>query len=578
MLTSGVLARRVFLASALVAVGGGARTADAQRVLGTVRDSASREPLAGAVVTLLGASNAVITRGLTDARGQFRVDLSPAIQRFRVVRIGFRPREIAAPISSADTIRLTIDLAGLPSMLEPFEVRANSRCPRRSDDAATFALLEQARAGLLATVVSRQTDPAAMVRLTFDRLLDGTSDRIAHHAVRLDSAGATEASFFASHSAADFVRDGFMDDDAGLQRFYAPDARVLLDEAFASGYCFRVQHAPASRPNEIGLGFTAAARRAMRVDVDGTLWIDTVARALRDVEFRYDGLPDAVMRLHPGGTVSFREVVPGLVLVDRWTLRLVGAVDDTVPNPSAHGDPMVRTTFYLREEGGVLAHARWPDGRRWDAMLGRFTGRALRSDSTPAVHVVLALVGAPYTAGETARDAGTPYRVTTDARGSFQIPDLLAGPYSVIVIDPQLVPIDYQPPTGFAFVAHDGSTATGTVSADRFEDVIYGRCLAHPKFGRADSALVFGRAMTAAGQPVAGVDLTLDWREARPPAKWHPTASYRGTGTDGLFFMCAKALGDSIRTSGRINDHLVGEMVQPVAGHLTVVPLRVTRP
>jgi hypothetical protein len=42
--------------------------------------------------------------------------------------------------------------------------------------------------------------------------------------------------------------------------------------------------------------------------------------------------------------------------------------------------------------------------------------------------------------------------------------------------------------------------------------------------------------------------------------------------------MCAKTLGDSIRTSARVKDHLVGEAVQPVAGHLTVVSIRVIRP
>src|ERR1035438_5019645 len=45
-------------------------------------------------------------------------------------------------------------------MLAAVRIQEKSGCPRRSDDAATFGLWEQARAGLLATVVAREA-PAA---------------------------------------------------------------------------------------------------------------------------------------------------------------------------------------------------------------------------------------------------------------------------------------------------------------------------------------------------------------------------------------------------------------------------------
>src|SRR6185437_9181742 len=104
-------------------------------------------------------------------------------RRIRVVRIGFRPRDLALPAGQAD-VRLDIDLPLLPTLLEPVAVRANPRCPLRTDRAAAFALLEQARAGLLASVVEREASPARLVRLAFDRSIDAASGRIVRQSVR----------------------------------------------------------------------------------------------------------------------------------------------------------------------------------------------------------------------------------------------------------------------------------------------------------------------------------------------------------------------------------------------------------
>lgn len=524
-----------------------ARTARSQTIVGTVRDSASRAPLPGVVVSMLGDSNRLVTRGITNGRGQFRAVLSGEMRSIRLVRIGFRPREVPVHQSAVDTITLSIDMVSLPTMLEPVDVRANAHCPRRQDGPRAFALLQQARAGLLTTVLSPSTDPAAMRRLLFDRVMDGTGDRVVRHTVRVDSSDAAAASFFASRPAADFVRDGFMADSGGLQHFYAPDARVLLDDAFAAGYCFRIVGASGDRAHQIGLGFTPADHRASRIDVDGILWIDTLARSLRDIEFHYAGLQDAIMRLRPGGTVSFAEVSPGIVLVDRWALRLVGAVVDTVPNPREQGDPMARTTLYLRVVGGVLTYAAWPDGRRWNATLAKLVGRALRRDSTAARGAVIALVGAPYAKGVIVPDVTTPYRATVDSSGRFEIDDLVPGPYSAVALDPALESIQFELPLAFGFTA--------------------------------DTIVVFGRVTTSGNVPLPHVSLSTSWHLAAVPDNWHDAGVYHDTGTDGLFFTCQATLGDtsssSLRVRARVGDQLLAETTGRVTGTITVVPVRV---
>ena len=71
----------------------------AQELRGTVRDSASNQPIPGAVLVLLDASGTPLGRNITNERGRVSESRSRrASTRIRVVRIGFRPREV--PLSS----------------------------------------------------------------------------------------------------------------------------------------------------------------------------------------------------------------------------------------------------------------------------------------------------------------------------------------------------------------------------------------------------------------------------------------------------------------------------------------------
>ena len=291
----------------------------AQDITGTVRDSASGLPVRGAVIVVLDSINRALSSALSNERGQYRVAYSGNARRLRAVRLGFRPREL--PLSPS-TQRLDIVMVSIPFLLEPVRIVASARCPKRDDRAAALSLLEQARAGLLATVVARSTNTANMTRLVFERAMDGTSDRISHQTVQIKY-GATKESFTAAYGAADFVNQGFREDSAETQIYYAPDAEVLLDDGFAAGYCFHIMDPERRPPSWIGLAFKSADSRRGRIDIDGALWIDTVARALVDIQFRYVGLPAAVDVYRPGGRVSFREMANGVVLVDQFLLRLV---------------------------------------------------------------------------------------------------------------------------------------------------------------------------------------------------------------------------------------------------------------
>ena len=410
-----------------------AATAGAQDVRGTVVESASGRPVAGAVVLLLGAGDSVLVRGITSARGTYRLPLAAGARRVQLRRIGFRPRTLPLPAGDAPT--LDVALVVLPTLLEPVRVADGSTCPRRADRPAALGLWEQARTALLATIVARDARPDAMKRLAFQRVMDG--DDIVRQDVRLDTVGRTTRPYVSVRSADAFVRTGFVDDGDDGATFHGPDADVLVDEAFALGYCLHLAGADRARPSQVGLAFQPARRQRGRIDIVGTLWVDTAARALRDVEFRYVGLDRALDAARPGGRVSFRELPNGLVFVDRWALRVPNARADTA---YPRGQPQVRAWVEPREIGGEVARARWPDGTAWRGALATLRLDAVTSEGRPAAWADVLLVDSDY-------------RGSADAAGRIEIPDLLPGPYVVELVEPALVPVHATIPLGLGFAA-----------------------------------------------------------------------------------------------------------------------------
>ena len=155
-----------------------ASTAGAQFLTGTVRDSVARFPVPGVVVILLDSAGGTVARNLTNERGDYRVPLRAPARRVRFVRIGFTLLEVPLPPRADGATRLDVSILALPSLIQRVRVIANSRCRVRKDNADALGLWEQARAGLLATIVAREENPAKVVRLGFYRVMDGNSSRI----------------------------------------------------------------------------------------------------------------------------------------------------------------------------------------------------------------------------------------------------------------------------------------------------------------------------------------------------------------------------------------------------------------
>lgn len=516
---------RTVLLLGILTLGLGVDTALAQAVSGTVVDSASRQPIAGAVVQLLGPGGEERGRGLSDARGAFALRPSGDIRRVRVVRIGFLPfvAELARIASPGDATPLgEIAMRRIPAFLDPVRVVAAQCRTRGNRGQSPIGLIEQARAGLLTSVVTREQNPATMTRITYERRFDGDLRVPTQQRLRLDSATAQTRSFSAVQDAAGFVRRGFMDVIAGEQYFFAPDAEVLLDDRFAAGYCFRVMPRNRDRPREIGLGFEPADRRPGRVDVEGALWIDTVARELRELEFRYVGLDRRVASQEPGGSISFHTLTNGMVVVDRWQLRMIGATTDTVASSRA-GTVRLRGRFIELHSGGELTGAAWADGTRFAGTLGSVRGSARWPDGTPARATWLAL-------------SNTPYRSATDDEGRFAFSGLIPGRYRVVVVDSALLSVGLSIPTELHIRSDRDSLEQDLVLPSR-ADLVAEQCRREGSAPpRARPTYLLGRALRSDGSPIEGATWSL---RAIEDGEWTDLAVNGRTGSDGTMPYCA---------------------------------------
>jgi hypothetical protein len=449
----------------------------AQVVSGTVRDSASQQPLPNTRVVVVDQSGRATAQTTTDQQGRFR--LSPWTGRaaratglrIRVVRMGFRPRDL--PLSRGQVGNpLEISVSSFPIVLEEVQVMA-ATCPKRADRPQALALLQKVRMALFATVLARSQSSGTMTRLLYERRLEPGSERILSQSVRRKVTSGTREPFTAARSAAAFDRQGFVRDANGAPTYIGPDAETLIADAFAQSYCVKMAVPDGDHPGLVGLGFEPVFREEGKIDVIGTVWIDTVSRVLQDMTFRYVGLDRELSALRPEGRLAFRELPNGVVVIDRWSMRLSGE--------------RARSDGGIPEIGGEIARATWPDGSNWKASLGAMRLHVVDNGGRPATAASVQLVD-------------TDYQMAMDAQGTIVLDDLLPGPYTATVRDPRLVSLGIPSNASVKFTAMRDSTKETLLTIETAEDVARRRCQQDaPPSSR---GWVIGRVVTPDGRPV----------------------------------------------------------------------------
>jgi hypothetical protein len=479
----------------------------AQTITGAVRDSTSRAFIVGVVVEMRDASGDLLSRTLTNSSGVFNVFADPRAARLKFLRIGFRPRDVSVQVDTLSGKFVDVSMARLPTMLDRMEVIAGAKCDQRTNPAGQ-ALLQQARAGLLATIVGREVNPAKLVRLSYERTFSARLDTMMP-AVWIDSVNEAKTTFKAARRGADLVTRGFTADSLGTGIYFGPDAEVLLDEGFEAGYCFYVTE----RRGEIGLGFSpASSRRIGRVDVEGVLWIDKDARALRSLEYRYVGVGREAEDHNVGGNLVYQEMANGTVIVSRWSLRLLKV---RVDSQMYRYGRLPTGRIVVSEGGGLVARAEWPDGTKWSTELGTLEVTAIDGESGRRVpHAEVRLrktnfVAAANESGIATFTSVLPGRYAVDVANREledlgfirDLPVVNAGPIDSAVIRPSMVLAD----TGSELLLKTvdvvaGRTARQTAPMRTTRQFATAIC-EDPRTGRSSKRAILGKLAFANGNP-----------------------------------------------------------------------------
>jgi hypothetical protein len=535
---------RVVVVSLLTVTFAVAAPAAAQRVRGTARDSVTGQPVSGVVAWVSDSAGKFLARSIGDDSGTFAVMRLAGSARLRIMRIGYRPREIALHEGAGDTT-VDVPLAALTPLLETVEATSRRVCPGEKGTGRALELWEQARTALLASVVAREASAPTVRLLSFTRTLEPLKLHVLRQQLTRREV-VVDKSYVAARPAWQFAADGYMQEHRGGDRtFYAPDDEVLLDPSFAEVHCLRVVAGTAEHAGEAGISFepVRTGGRDTLVDVAGVLWMGGSPPQLRSLEFHYTDLEPAAKG--SGGELIFRVMPNGAPMIERWHIRsaLLRAEENLHPSRVYHRPPDrpdrrdVTLTGYS-EVGGAIASATWPDGRKWAAPLPRISGRVALADGSAA--------GAARVWLEDTSDS-----TTTAADGSFSFPPVMPGRYFVLAADTTLAKIGLTRGWGGTVVG-PGDSASVDVYYFGMSELIKGQC--KDQSIPAGTGVMFGRLKDLGGSPLS---------EGRVAATWSDDGSGNGRSKpdrvenadeEGRFAICGAPLDRPVRLRAQRDD------------------------
>jgi hypothetical protein len=483
--------------------------AQAQTISGRVTDRTSGIPVAGVVVSALDAAGVPLVRTVTDSVSGYRMPLLAGAVKLNFRRIGFSPAQVA--ITDAVDGRIDVILTRLPTQLPPVKALASAQCDADANTGDALSMWEEARAGLLTSLVARESKTAFLSVLVYQTELVG-DDEQPRTVQRLQMADVSHA--FRSEDPAQLAKKGYFDGFA----YIGPDENVLAEESFLATHCFRLGDAP--NDSTIALRFTPAKGRKV-VDLDGTLLLNRNPLDIRSIEYRYTRVSSAEEKGQPGGSILFRNMPNGITMVQQWRVRsaslqsrgfstrmTVSRGSGAAARAPARGrsrDPVLSVT----ETGAIIELMQWPGAPAFMAPLATVSGVAVDK-----------LAGKPLV-NTPVRLSHTPFNATTDSSGAFTMIDVLPGIYQAGVGNPQLelfeAAADLVGPIAIKFGTNTGVTVTGDDAA-----TTAARGCAEKKDGRVDmpkalagTNAIFGMITSADGKvPPRGQQFIIEMTPA----------------------------------------------------------------
>lgn len=516
-----------------------------QGVTGVVRDSATAAPLAGVLVSAIGADDVRVRSTLSDDAGRFTVAVPLGRYRIEAERIGLRPA--ATGLFDVRTLGLhredvvmtdrAVEIAGLV-----VDARVQS-C--RLDPEGAVRIQRwwlEIRTALDVSSVLQQERFAEYRVERVEREWDADLRRIVASNRRVEVS--TSSRPFVSEDAELLAEGGFIQGDLGGQRqYYAPDADVLLSDLFLSQHCFSLVGG-GERKEWLGLRFEPVRERAVP-DIVGTLWVDTTTAELQSMEFRYANVAD-IPPNESGGKVTFEVVPSGAWIVSEWYIRMPKLALDERGGRRAY-----EVLGYVDVGGEVtpMALDRAPDVAGLEGAIRGTVFDSIRGVGLPDARVSI---------------LGTRFAATTDEAGQFIITNVPVGRHDLTFTHPD--PEAWGLGSGYVEVrVREKLTASAELAIPGFRQAALTLCLGEG----ADAAAVFiGRLLDRDRRPMRNVDVELAWAPVEPEegAGTRPAR----TGSDGRLVVCTLPPGRPLTLRARIGERWVDAL------EITLPPLQIT--
>lgn len=536
-------------------------SSSAQTVLLRVVDGETSGPLVGALAYLDDAQGEMVKNTLTDERGRaLFVGIPAGSYRVRVEMIGMATVEtdlLEVPEGTTVTRELRMDASAIE--LEGLEVELEAdRCTVRPGDEGAFLarVWDEAQKALAAASLTDERGSYRYETIRYDRQIDRETGVVVEEE-RKRREGYMDTPF-ESHPAEDLVRNGFVQEDGRGYLYMAPDASVLLSDAFLDTHCFRVADAGREGDGLIGLGFEPTGENKTVPDIAGTMWLDPETAELQWLEYTYQFLEPERMSDMVGGRVDFQRMPDGTWIVPEWWIRM--------PVMGTQTDFQGRQRAYIsgyHQTGGLVTSVREAGGRSLGqrAQTGGVEGMVMDSLGVPLRGVRVGIIGSSQ-------------EVYTDAEGEFSITGLTEGRYQVRFVDPQLEELGYIPPP----VEQD--VIRGELSRMEYHmpsrgDILFEACRDTEK--PANTVALVGTVVDELGRPVAGATVRVGWvsydfsgnRENTSARDLRQSTDgfQLTTGPTGAYSLCGVPTGETIELSASTSERATEVHEFTIPGH-----------
>ncbi len=549
--------------------------ASAQIVRGRVVEEGAGTPLPGAMIVLVDADGGQAGRILTNDLGAFTLRAPRAgVYTLRADRIGYAsttspPLELAPGAAVFHDMVVPVRAITLTNIT----VEGERRCVLRPEGGLDVSRVwEEARKALAAAAFTDETSVFRYVTMRYERDLDTDARTVRNE--RRNFSDLMQRQTFVSRPVEELMANGFVQEEDEGTMYYAPDANVMLSDAFLDRHCLRVREGEDESDGLIGLAFEPVDGRRGRVDIRGVMWLEPESSELQWLEYAYADLDADLRSRHLGGRVVFAGLPNGTWVVREWYIRM--------PRPGMRPNPFTnipeRFLAGIRETGAVVMRILTPRGETLvEAETGTIEGSVLDSLHTRG------LEGARVFAD------GTEHSAVTDSDGRYRLTGLTEGVYRIAYHHPALDEV------GFAPEPVDVEVRRGEIAALRLlapsrREVLRDAC--------ADAEAVEGTAVLAGrlldgatSAPVEGATVTATWSgwdihtsgpssTGSPRGGGDPAAGLVGieeqvgeyeavTGSDGRFLFCRVPVGPTVSVEAATPNGVTGRetLVLEEAGH-----------